>query len=155
MTEMTSKWHPIELFCGVLTGLVTVFSPATLFFVQRTFDLGFEKYTLAELFADLLMYIAPSLLVALGSYIHTAQEKTAGFVLTMIGGSILVLEFPFLVLGAFGPYGGFFYSKGLAAALYTLTPSPLAALTMVAAFLVRRSLRKHSIGHLKISEKTL
>lgn len=98
------------------------------------------------------MFIAPGLLVGLGSYIHTTGEKTAGFVLTVIGGSILVLEFPILFIGAFGGYGGILHSNGLAAALYTLTPSPLAALTMVAALLVRRSLRKHLIGHLKISE---
>lgn len=77
------------------------------------------------------MYIAPGLLVAVGSYIHTTQEKTIGFVLTTIGGSILVLEFPLLFLGGFG--------HGLAAALYMLLLSPLAGLTMIGALRVRRS----------------
>jgi hypothetical protein len=53
-------------------------------------------------------------------------------VFTIIGGTILVLEFPLLLLGAFG-YGGIVYSQGLAAALYMLSPSPLAALTMIGA----------------------
>ncbi|HJX90503.1 MAG TPA: hypothetical protein VJ372_08405 [Pyrinomonadaceae bacterium] len=147
MTEMNSKSPLFELVFGIATGLVTVFNPLTLGDMEVMSNRPADKETLAGLFGLLLMFIAPGLLVGLGSYIHTTKEKTVGFVLTMIGGSILVLEFPLLFLGAFGLWGGFFYSKGLAAALYTLTPSPLAALTMVAAFLVRRSLRKHSIDH--------
>jgi hypothetical protein len=140
MTEMTSKWHPIELVFGIAAGLVTVFNPLTLGDMEVMSNRPADKETLAGLFGLLLMFIAPGLLVGLGSYIHTTQKKTTGFVLTMIGGSILVLEFPLLFIGAFSAYGGIVYSKGLAAALYMLLPSPLAALTMVAAVMVRRSL---------------
>jgi hypothetical protein len=59
----------------------------------------------------------------------------------MIGGTILVLEFPLVFIAAFNGYSGIVYSKGLAAALYMLLLSPLAGLTMVGALLVRRSLR--------------
>ena len=148
MTEMTSKSPLFELVFGIATGLVTVLNPLTLVHMEVASNRPVDRETISALFGLILMFVGPGLLVSIGSYIHAAQEKTAGFVLTMIGGSILVLEFPLLFLGAFGLWGGFFYSKGLAAALYTLTPSPLAALTMVAAFLVRRSLRKHSIDHL-------
>lgn len=137
---MNSKWQAIELCFGIATGLVAVLNPVSLFQVEHTFNTVLDKEAVAGLFGLLLMFIGPGLLVAIGSYLHALQEKTIGFVLIMIGGSILVLEFPILIIGSFGAYG-LVYTQGLAPALYMLLPSPLAALTMIAAFLVRRSLR--------------
>jgi hypothetical protein len=148
MTEMNSKSPLFELVFGIATGLVTVLNPLTLVHMEVASNRPVGRETISALFGLILMFVGPGLLVSIGSYIHAAQEKTAGFVLTMIGGSILVLEFPLLFIGAFSAYGGIVYRLGLPAALYMLTPSPLAALTMVAAVMVRRSLRQHSIGHL-------
>jgi len=144
---MNSKWQPIELLFGIATGLVALFNPITFFEVEYLFNMPWLRHEPRDDFLSVIgvivMFVGPGLLVAVGSYIHTTQEKTIGFVFTVIGASILVLEFPLLFIAAFNGYGGIVYSQGLAAALYMLTPSPLAALTMVAAFLVRRSLRKH------------
>jgi len=140
---MNSKRHPSELFFGIATGLVAVFNPTTFFEVEYLFNMPWLRQDPRDDFLSVIgvivMLVGPGLLVAVGSYIHTTQEKTIGFVFTMIGGTILVLEFPLLLLGAFG-YGGIVYSQGLAAALYMLSPSPLAALTMIGALMVRRSI---------------
>lgn len=154
---MNSKWEPIELCFGIATGLVAVFNPATVFEVKYLFNMPWLRHEPKEDFLSVIgvivMFVGPGLLVTIGSYLHTTQEQTLGFVFTIIGGSILVLEFPLLLLIAFNGYSGLVYTQGLAAALYMLLPSPLAALTMIGAFMVRRSLRLASFTTKTLSHK--
>src|SRR5258708_1161544 len=65
-------------------------------------------------------YLGPALLVAVGSYVHAIGRKKSGFVILVIGGSILTLG---MLLAIFG---GAFYVYGLWGGLFGITPHVLA-----------------------------
>ena len=108
----------IERVCGVLTGVLAII--AALQIVNVDFPI--------QILALSLVYILPALLVAIGSWIHSGTQKKGGFLILLLGGSVLLL------LWVPGLLGGF-YAHGLWVGLLGLTPGFMAAITMMAAWI--------------------
>lgn len=117
---------------GVLGGLAGIVAP----FVRYGVGI-FELYRSwpGLLIGDLISFVIPGLLVAVGSYVHSVGRKSWGFVLVLVVGIFLVLIIPIHF------FGGVFYFYGLWGGLLRLSPSAVALLTVIAAFQVRRSAR--------------
>jgi len=83
------------------------------------------------------VYLAPALLVFLGSYFDAAKRKTLGLVMLWFGGLLLTL---WLVVGVFG---GVLYLYRLWGGIAMLGPSVPAIGSMIASLLIRRSANKN------------
>src|SRR5258705_2493971 len=112
----------VEVLCGMLSALLAVIVLCTM--LRPT---SFSQFLQAIPF-----YLGPALLVAVGSYVHAIGRKKSGFVILVIGGSILTLG---MLLAIFG---GAFYVYGLWGGLFGITPHVLAILTMIASLVARR-----------------
>ncbi len=111
----------VELTSGILTGVLAVVVIAAL--TQPSDVSGFLRL--------LPFYLVPSMLVAIGAYIHAVRRKNSGLVTLLIGGSLLTVMIPLLTLG------GVFYFYGFFGGFLSLAPSGTAILTMIAASYVR------------------
>jgi hypothetical protein len=135
MKRMHSK--KFELAGGATTGALAVL----LGFVAPFITHGAHTFELYRswpglLLGDLIAFVIPGLLVAMGSYVHSVARKTWGLILLLVGGIFLVVTMPILF------FGGVFYFYGLWVGLLRLSPSIMAILTIIAALKVRRSARQ-------------
>jgi hypothetical protein len=97
-----------ELAGGVATGVLGIVVPFAKH-VTHTFEL--LRLWPGLLLDAVALFIVPGLLVAIGSYTHTLQGKTLGFIMLLVGGIFLtVMSVIYLVGGAvfyvFGLWGG-------------------------------------------------
>src|SRR2546425_10630894 len=79
------------------------------------------------------IYIGLALLVAIGSYVHAAQRKTAGLVMLLVGG---ILETALLAAMALG--GGLLLFCGIREGMMIMTPSVPAIIAIIASLVTRR-----------------
>jgi hypothetical protein len=121
-----------ELAGGAATGVLGVLVGLVAPFVRHgshTFELYISWPGL--LLGDVVSFVIPGLIVALGSYLHSVARKTWGFVLLLVGGTFLLVTMPIHF------FGGVFYFYGLWGGLLRLSPSAMAILTIIAASKVR------------------
>lgn len=121
----------IEFASGMITGVLGFF-PDLSKHGAHTFEL-FRLWP-GLLVDALLLFIVPGLLVAIGSYLHAAREKTSGFVILLVGGIFLT------VMMLIHIFGGVFYVFGLLGGVVILSQSLMAILTMISSLVVRRAL---------------
>jgi len=86
----------------------------------------------SDIFLTSVLYILPSLLVLVGSWIHSGTRKKSGFWILLVGSFVLLLEWVPAFLGSF-------YLYGLGWGLVILTPGVMAAITIVSAWASQRS----------------
>ena len=112
----------VERVCGVLTGGFAIIAAFRFVNVDVTSDVLLTS----------VLYVLPSLLVVIGSWIHSGTQKKSGFVILLVGSCVLFVEWVPAFLGSF-------YFYGLWGGLLILTPGVMAAMTIVAAWVSRRS----------------
>lgn len=79
-----------------------------------------------------MLFIVPGMLVALGSMLHAARDKTSGIILLSIGSIFLTLMTLVYVFG-----GAIFYVFGLFGGIVILSQAVMAILTLILALVVR------------------
>ena len=123
-----------ELAGGATTGVLAVVLGVVAQFIRHGAH-TFELYRLwpGLLLGDLIAFVIPGLLVAIGSYVHSVARKTWGFILLLVGGIFLSVMMPIHF------FGGVFYFYGFGGGLLRLSPSAMAILTIIAALKVRPS----------------
>ncbi len=80
----------VELISGVATGLLALLGPSSLnvtTFMFSTFPATEKIFALLSL---VVTHIVPALLVAVGSYIHAVRQNASGFVIVLLGGSVVM-----------------------------------------------------------------
>jgi len=92
---------------------------------------------ISQILAVSLLYLFPALLVVIGSWIHSGTQKKSGFVILLIGGLVLLLQWVPALLGSF-------YFYGLWGGLLVLTPGVMAAMTIVAAWVSEKVYRENA-----------
>lgn len=112
----------VERICGVLTGV---------FAILGAFRSVNPEVT-SNIVLTLVLYILPSFLVLVGSWIHSGTQKKSGFVILLVGGLVLLVEWVPALLGSF-------YVYGLWGGFLVITPGVLATMTIVAAWVSQRS----------------
>ena len=96
-------------------------------------DLRNEGQTYTELFSKIfLLIIFPSLLTAIGSYIHSIKQSKTGLIALLLGGSFLILFF-----GLFFMLAKFYY-HGLSNGWFAIIPGVFATLTIYFALRSRK-----------------
>jgi len=123
----------VELVGGVATGVLGLVVP---FFPNGAHTLELIRLWPGLLLGDLVGFIIPGLLVAIGSYIHTLQGKTRGFVLLLVGGIFLTITM-FIHI-----FGGVFYVYGLWGGGLILVQSSMALITVISSLIARRPTRE-------------
>lgn len=104
-----------ELAGGATTGVLAVVLGVVAPFIRHGAH-TFELYRLwpGLLLGDLIAFVIPGLLVAIGSYVHSVARKTWGFILLLVGGIFLSVMMPIHFLG------GVFYFYGFGGAAQTV-----------------------------------
>jgi len=117
----------LEIGCGIATFILAMASSATVF-VPRLSP-GF----IGSGVFGIGLYLAPTLLVGIGSYLHAAHRKTSGVIMLWVGGVFLTFMLFVHV------FGGVFYLYGLYGGLAVITPSFTAIPTMIVSVTAKRS----------------
>jgi hypothetical protein len=121
----------LEIGCGIATFILGVAASAAVFVPRLIPDfIGWGVIGIG-------LYLAPTLLVGIGSYLHAAHRKTSGFIMLLLGGLFLTLMLFVHV------FGGVFYLYGLYGGLAIITPSVTAILTMIASLMAKRVSDNH------------
>jgi hypothetical protein len=110
----------VELTSGIVTGVLALVVVGAV--AQPGSVLDFLSF--------LPFYLVPSLLVAVGSYVHAIRRKTLGLVILLIGGLILTVMILLLT------FGGVFYFHGFWGGLLSLAPSATAIVTLITSLIV-------------------
>jgi hypothetical protein len=116
-------WRRCQLICGFATGVLGFIIP----FSTRTGLHVIELYKSSpgQLMSDLVLFMGPGLLVAIGSYVLVSRGKVAGLVMVMLGGLFLT------GMTLIHMFGGVFYVFGVQAAVLILLQSFCAILTLI------------------------
>jgi hypothetical protein len=117
----------IELGFGIATVILALIVSASM--VRPSYI----DSLLLQILGAAVFFVAPALLVAVGSYLRAAEKKALGYTLLWVGGLFLTVM---LFVHAFG---GVFYLYGLWGGLGILIPSVTAVMTLIASLLVKDS----------------
>ena len=114
-----------ELVGGVLTAALGPLPP---FVKHGAYTVELYRLWPSLLLDDILLSVAPGLLIAIGSFLHTTRGKTGGLLLVLLATIFLVLLSAVLLIG-----GAIFYWFGLAGGIIVLTQAMVALITLVIA----------------------
>ena len=117
----------LELAGGVATGVLGLAAP---FFPNGAHTFELFRLFPELLLGDLVIFIVPGLLVAIGAYLHSVGPKTRGFVFLLVGGLFLTVMM-FLHI-----FGGVFYMFGFWGGVVILSQSLMAVLAMISSLIV-------------------
>lgn len=126
----------VEVIAGFATGLVALLGPSSFNLARFIVSSFSASEKLLGLLSLVLTHLGPALLVAIGSYVHAVRQRTAGFVMVLVGGLLVT------ILGVVAFLGGLFYALGPLQSVLTLLPSATAIVTMTASLLARKSIAK-------------
>lgn len=120
----------LEVFFGLATLITAVIE---FYFegipqIKRIASLNSDTSVEGEVVRAFLFLLLPATLTFLGAYTHAVRQSKIGFILLLIGGSILVL---ILGIGLFS--GAIFYFYGFAGGLLRVSPHFSALIAMLLA----------------------